>query len=157
MSRRKTEPPTFPAAFPDTNNVLEQWSITNAPVQDLLNDGSVAIHSDPNMILPSVNRPTLQKNVGYWLIGTAPGNAVMDWNTSLASEGDSTGFVATATTPPSPNAPGSELPTQWTQYGSAAQQGAFRIYGATVVPEPSAFALAASGLGVLVCVRRRRK
>ena len=147
----------FPGGVPDTTNVLEQWSFTDAPIQDLEPDGSVAIHSDPNMILPSVNRPTLQAGVGYWLIGTAPGNAVMDWNTSQAEEGYSTGFVAISTTPPSPNASDKELPTQWTQYGSAANQGAFRIYGATVVPEASTLALAAAGLGLLGVGVRRRK
>ncbi len=146
----------FPGGVPDTDHLLEQWSITNAPIQDLDN-GEVVQQSDPNMIIGSMNHPLLTADVGYWLIGTAPGDAVMDWNTSLAEEGDSTGFVAVATSPPSPGAPPSQLPTSWTQYGSAAQQGAFRIYGSTVVPESSALPLTVTGLMVIGLRLRKRR
>lgn len=83
----------------------------------------------------------------------------MNRNPSLSAEGNSTVYVAVSTATPSANASDGFLPTQWTQYGIAAQQGAFRVYGATVVavPEPSAFVLAVTGMGALLLVPRRRK
>jgi len=146
---------------PDENNILDQWSVSNLPLQTVT-DGVVVARTVKYQTLYSATHPLLQAGTGYWLIGTAPGNAIMDWNTALADDipyipTGSTGFVGVSTIAPSDNVPSTQIPTVWVTSGPNSQQGAFRIYGTTVVPEVSALPLLATGLIALGVVRRRRR